>query len=322
MDGKRRQIERFGGITHEDAENALRKAINELKDTGRYKDVSSISVRDYFEYWYENYVMTNLKYNTQQNYRMVIDNHILPYLDKYYLREVDPSVLQNLVHEEFRKGYAQKTISIVTSVLKNAFRKAVYPYMFLKENPMSYVESPRFEKKKLSKDEMKIISREDWSKLRAAVPEASAFYIPMMIAYYTGMRRGEVCALEWKNVDMEDKIIHVEATMIHKGGEIAVTSPKTASSYREIPFGEALYGILRKHQKQQKENRLRYGAFYKESNFVCTKEDGSPVTPNSIKWHVGKVREISGVDFNFHSFRHTHGTMLLENGATIKEVQV
>ena len=101
----------------------------------------------------------------------------------------------------------------MTSVLKNAFRKAVYPYMFLKENPMSYVESPRFEKKKLSKDEMKIISREDWSKLRAAVPEASAFYIPMMIAYYTGMRRGEVCALEWKNVDMEDKIIHVEATM-------------------------------------------------------------------------------------------------------------
>ena len=46
------------------------------------------------------------------------------------------------------------------------------------------------------------------------------------------------------------------------------------------------------------------------------------MTPNSIKWHVGKVREISGVDFNFHSFRHTHGTMLLENGATIKEVQV
>ena len=74
---------------------------------------------------------------------------------------------------------------------------------------MAYVESPRFEKRKLSKDEMKIISREDWSKLRMAVPEASAFYIPMMIAYYTGMRRGEVSALEWKNVDMEDKIIHV-----------------------------------------------------------------------------------------------------------------
>ena len=87
VDGKRRQIERFGGITYEDAENSLRKAINELKDTGRYKDVSSISVRDYFEYWYENYVMTNLKYNTQQNYRMVINKHILPYLDKYYLRE-------------------------------------------------------------------------------------------------------------------------------------------------------------------------------------------------------------------------------------------
>ena len=102
VDGKRRQIERFGGLTYEDAENALRKAINELRDTGRYKDVSNISVRDFFEYWYENYVMTNLKYNTQQNYRMVIDKHILPYLDKYYLREVDPSVLQNLVHEEFR----------------------------------------------------------------------------------------------------------------------------------------------------------------------------------------------------------------------------
>ena len=70
------------------------------------------------------------------------------------------------------------------------------------------------------------------------------------------------------------------------------------------------------------ENRLRYGKFYTENEFVCTKENGNVITPNSIKWNVDKTRKLTGVDFNFHSFRHTHATMLLEAGASVKEVQV
>uniref|UniRef100_UPI00359FD066 tyrosine-type recombinase/integrase n=1 Tax=Jeotgalibaca porci TaxID=1868793 RepID=UPI00359FD066 len=322
IDGKRRQMERYAGETYAEAQETLRHAINELKDTGRFKNVSKISFVDYSQHWFDNYVMMNLKYNTQQNYRGILDNHIIPHLKNYYLMEIDAPLLQKLVHNEFQKGLAQKTMSIIISVLRNMFRKAVYPYIFLKENPMAYVEAPRFDSYKPTKEELKIIPAESWIKLQVATPEASDFYIPMMIAYYTGMRRGEICALEWKNVDLVDQVIKVEKTMYHKKKEIVLGSPKTKSSLREVTIGDALTKILRKHRKRQMENRLRYGKFYSENEFVCTKDSGDVVTPNSIKWNVDKTRKLTDVDFNFHSFRHTHATMLLEAGASVKEVQV
>lgn len=322
IDGKRRQMERYAGETYAEAQETLRHAINELKDTGRFKNVSKISFVDYSQHWFDNYVMMNLKYNTQQNYRGILDNHIIPHLKNYYLMEIDAPLLQKLVHNEFQKGLAQKTMSIIISVLRNMFRKAVYPYMFLKENPMAYVEAPRYDSYKPTKEELKIIPAESWIKLQVATPEASDFYIPMMIAYYTGMRRGEICALEWKNVDLVDQVIKVEKTMYHKKKEIVLGSPKTKSSLREVTIGNALTKILRKHRKRQMENRLRYGKFHTENEFVCTKENGDVITPNSIKWNVDKTRKLTDVDFNFHSFRHTHATMLLEAGASVKEVQV
>lgn len=322
IDGKRRQMERYAGETYAEAQETLRHAINELKDTGRFKNVSKISFVDYSQHWFDNYVMMNLKYNTQQNYRGILDNHIIPHLKNYYLMEIDAPLLQKLVHNEFQKGLAQKTMSIIISVLRNMFRKAVYPYMFLKENPMAYVEAPRYDSYKPTKEELKIIPAESWIKLQVATPEASDFYIPMMIAYYTGMRRGEICALEWKNVDLVDQVIKVEKTMYHKKKEVVLGSPKTKSSLREVTIGNALTKILRKHRKRQMENRLRYGKFYTENEFVCTKENGNVITPNSIKWNVDKTRKLTDVDFNFHSFRHTHATMLLEAGASVKEVQV
>ncbi len=322
IDGKRRQMERYAGETYAEAQETLRHAINELKDTGRFKNVSKISFVDYSQHWFDNYVMMNLKYNTQQNYRGILDNHIIPHLKNYYLMEIDAPLLQKLVHNEFQKGLAQKTMSIIISVLRNMFRKAVYPYIFLKENPMAYVEAPRFDSYKPTKEELKIIPSESWMKLQVATPEASDFYIPMMIAYNTGMRRGEICALEWKNVDLVDQVIKVEKTMYHKKKEIVLGSPKTKSSLREVTIGDALTKILRKHRKIQMENRLRYGKFYSENEFVCTKDSGDVVTPNSIKWNVDKTRKLTDVDFNFHSFRHTHATMLLEAGASIKQVQV
>ena len=322
INGKRRQIERVGGDTKEEAENALLDALNEIRNTGRFRDASNISASDYFEYWYENYVMTNLKYNTQQNYRGMIDNHILPYLNKYYLKEIDPYILQNMMNAEYKKGFAKKTLSILKTVLHGALKKAVYPYQFIKENPMQYVEMPKYnERMKPTKEDLKIISSDDWEKLRAAVTEDNPLYVPMMIAYYTGMRRGEVCGLEWDKVSLDEQTIEVVQIMLHENGQPTIGTPKTQASYRIIDIGETLTNLLKIHKKKQLENRLRYGQYYQQNNFVCTKENGSPVTPNSIKRLVSQARERTGVAVNFHAFRHTHATVLLEAGASVKEVQ-
>lgn len=66
---------------------------------------------------------------------------------------------------------------------------------------------------------------------------------------------------------------------------------------------------------------MLFGAKYIDNDFVCTKLKGAVVTPVSIQYMTAKYRKLSGIDFNFHSLRHTHATMLVESGANWKDIQ-
>lgn len=199
---------------------------------------------------------------------------------------------------------------------------AVYPYEFLKTNPSQFVKTPKYDQKEWKdKGDLKIISFNDFKKLQNIVPTHSSYHLAMMISFQTGLRRAEVCGLQWKDIDFEDETLTVERIMIQDGKNWLLGTPKTQSSYRTIQIGPSLVNLLKKAKLRQRENKLFYGQYYEDTEFVCTKENGKPVTLNSIKWYTQKYRKASGVNFNFHSFRHTHATMLLENGAKPKEIQ-
>ncbi len=109
--------------------------------------------------------------------------------------------------------------------------------------------------------------------------------------------------------------------MIMKRNKFDITSPKTKASYRTIAVGSTLLTILKRFHTYQKENKVKYGPYYYDSAFVCTKDNGKPITPNVIKYYTGKLSDELDFPFNFHSLRHKHATMLLENGAKYKEIQ-
>ncbi|MCD3364009.1 site-specific integrase, partial [Clostridium botulinum D/C] len=139
IDGKRKIIERAGGATKKEAEKALRKALNEFENCDSVLTESNISVADYFDYWYKEYVLINCKYNTQLNYRRIIDRHIKPKLGNYKLKSLSPATLQEFLNKKYRNGFAKNTLSGFYGVLSGALRMAVYPYQLIKENPMQYV---------------------------------------------------------------------------------------------------------------------------------------------------------------------------------------
>lgn len=323
INGKRKRYERAGGETKAEALNALRKALNEFENTGSVAIDSTISVQDYFDYWYEDYVMRNLKYNTQENYRHTIELHILPHIGKYKLAKIQPKTLQDLLNKEFEAGFSKSTVGIVKTVLNTAFKHAVYPYQLIKQSPTQYIKVPKYDVRTgKTREGLKIFSLESFKKLDSEVVPASDFYIPMHIAFHTGMRRGEVCGLTWDDVNFENKTITIDKIMIEKrGNQYSIDTPKTQSSYRTISIGDTLIKILKKHKMKQSENRLFYGKHYVETNFVCTRPNGKPTTPGVIKWHCESLRRKTDIDFTFHSFRHTHATMLIENGAKMKDVQ-
>ncbi|MEJ4287524.1 site-specific integrase [Enterococcus faecium] len=319
-DGSRKKVEKVGGDTRPEAEAALRKVLSDIDETGQYFLGTDTRVKQYLDFWMEEYVKLNLKYNTYENYRFTIKNHINGYLGKKKLTDLSPALLQNFINAEFKKGYSKKTMTITHSVLKNALNMAVYPWGLIKQNPMLYVKIPKYEARPTTKKDLKIISLEDFDHMLEITPEGHPFYIPLNIGFYTGMRVGEVCGLTWDDVDFSNGTITVEKQMVKNDGAWVYGMPKTSSSNRTIFIGQTLLAILKKHKKQQLENRMKYGKLYIDSNAVCTKEDGELVTPSVVKWNTRRISNALSLSFNFHSLRHTHATLLLENGAKMKEI--
>lgn len=345
IDGKRKKHEAVaeGAHTKSEAESILRRKILEYENAGTVYKPSDMTLHDFLMFWQKEYVELKCKPNTQYNYEAAIRNHILPTLGKYKLKSLTPHVLQQLINTKVREGLARQTVSIIHGILNKSLKHAVYPYKYVNENPMQYVEIMMEQGRKATREDLKIQSVENLSKIHASLSPDHPFYLPFHIGMHCGLRVGEVCGLEWKHINFEEMTLEVEQQLVgvkvelpsksdakpnakkRRKTEWKVGPPKSVSGYRTIPIGESLAQILKAAKKQQLANRLKYGEHYlkdPQHDFVCKKENGEHCTPAVIKYHTREsITKKLGLDFNYHSLRHTHATMLIENGTPVKTVQ-
>lgn len=317
VNGKRKQVVKSGFPTKKEAYEAGVRAFNRFTE-GDTWIANNISVSDYMDEWVRLHVEMNLTPGTQRNYLKIIESIVKPRIGNMLVRSLTPSMLQDILNDLHKEGKSKSYINNIRVILKGSLEYAVRPLGYLKENPMQYVRIPRNARKPKEKV---ILSEEDFQRIADRF-EGTGFYLAFMIGFYTGVRVSECYGLTWDCVDLTSNRLEVVKQLSEIDGKWQFAPLKTESSYRSVLFGPKLRKALLDAKKRQAEDRLVYGEYYKDTmNLVNAKREGGFYTPNSMNYAVRVIhRELGMRDFSYHALRHTHATLLIQNGANIKSV--
>lgn len=347
INGERKNFSKSGFATKAEAEEAGTEALAEYNGGG-YVKPKEIVVADFLDIWIKEYVTLNLRHKTQLCYVGIVNNHLKPAFGHYQLNALNAGKIQTFANDLKKKGFSKRHTANIISTLGTALNYAIEPLQFIKTNPCQFVTLPRFEKE--SKKRI-VIEQDNFEIITSRFPEGNKWHLPLMIGYHTGMRISEVFALTWNDIDLENGIIHVTKQSIRYKPDKNVKTKwtfgktKTTAGVRSFKIGSTLLEFLKRENVRQKENRLLYGQYYvkygtkefKDKNgetlfeiipsnkedirLVCVDHDGSQITTDSFKYCSRVIHHELKLEFDFHSLRHTHATILAESGANPKVLQ-
>lgn len=229
-------------------------------------------------------------------------------------------------HYHGEKGFSQSSIRQMFNAGSAACKQAV-ERGYAKKNPFDGIRRPRVndaDRHSLNEDDLKLLVEWAYKQMtdgehNPAMSESRkrSFLLAVIIAAMTGMRRGEIFALKWRDIDMVGKKIRVNQA-IKAGGELG--KPKTLAGIRNISIGGRLIDILQEAYAWQLENVTRKAPI--ADSYVMCEPDGSLVSLNAFgHWWRDWIDRSGWKGLLFHELRHTHATLLIASGVDIKTVQ-
>lgn len=264
-----------------------------------------MTYQNWLDIWLNDYVKTGCKSRTVLNYRQTIYQRIVPYLGEYELHELTLPILQqfvtNLLHPKQGNPLSANTVNCVISVVKSSLKMA---------HMMGYVENYDLNKlirPKLSEKKIECFSVAEQKQIVSYIRNNKKIrYYGIVVCLYTGLRIGELLALEWRNVDMNECRLTVEKTCYYNKGQRIEDAPKTLSSLRVIPFPRQLLPLFRAMRRVGK------------TNYVI-ETNGMPVSIRSYQLSMELLlNKLKIPHKGFHSLRHTFATRALECGMDVR----
>jgi integrase len=315
----------FYGKTRQDVAGKLAKALME-KGHGTFVAPHKLTLGAWLDTWLTEYKQPKLKPVTLDSYEMLIRCHLKPALGHLPLRDLRPEHLQRFYNDRGEQGLSARTVRYCHTLLHGALAQAVKNGLVAR-NVSELTELPRRVKK-----EMQTLPLEHLKTHLLPVLAEDRLGAAIFLAFATGLRRGELLALRWQDVDLQAGVLHVRQTLArvrnhHATGKEARTrlqmqDPKTASSKRTVPIPPGCLAALKRHKAGQAEDRLMLGQGWQDTGLVFCRLDGKPCDPTEFTRHFGRVlRRAALPAIRLHDARHTFATLMLELGESPKTVQ-
>ncbi len=261
--------------------------------------------------WIENKRLY-VKESTLAHYKAIVENHIKPLLGNFEIGKITPEIIQVYINTLNINGFSSKTINDILMVIKNIFK-------YITARGISHNCDLKIIAPRKRRAQTEILTVPEQKKLCSYLLEnMNTKNFGILLSLYTGIRIGELCALKWGDIDMAEKTLNINKTMIRiqdnfsanasAKTKVLITSPKSEDSIRTIPLSSCLIEIIEKLSKG-------------DDAYILTGSAEKFTEPRNMQYYFKTVLKKCGMrDVNFHALRHTFATRCIENGFEIRSL--
>jgi integrase len=314
LTGKR--ITRYASVkgTRLDAQEALTKLLH-ARDTGAAVDPSKETVSQFIDRWNDS-VETKVSPKTKERYLELLRLHVVPHIGATRIQKLTAGNLDQLYSKLLRdSGLAPRTVGHVHHLLHKALSVAL-KWGVVVRNIADAAEPP------LVPDTEQAILSEDQTRLLLDGLRGDFLYLPSLVLLTTGMRRGELLAMRWRDLDLDSGTLKIEQSLEQTKTGVRFKSPKTKHGRRAITLAAVVVAELRRHRKAQQERRLQLGiGRLPDDGLVISTHDGKPYSADALtlRWRRAVMR-LDLPRVTLHSLRHTHASALIASGMDVLTV--
>ena len=281
---------------------------------GAYIEPAKITVAQFLDRWLE-HIKPLVSPRTHERYGEIVRKNINPLLGAVILTKLRPMQISQAYakalsggRRDGRGGLAASTVRYLHVILKASMRQAVR-WQMLASNPVDAVDPPKIER----------VSMTTYDLAQTAdlidATQGSRMTITVILAVLCGLRRGEIAALRWRNVNLGAAQLAVTESAEQTKAGVRYKKPKSGKG-RMVALSARVVNELRSHRVQQAQERLKLGVALADDNFVVAQADGSPLQPRTIthQWHQLLANHKTLPRIRFHDLRHAHATHMLSSG--------